>query len=59
LVVEKLYTPGQVAETLGLSIRTVREWLRQGKLKGVKIGSRGDWRVPESELDKFIEQSKN
>jgi excisionase family DNA binding protein len=54
LVVDKLLTPEQVAAVLNLSVRTVKGWLREGKLKGVKIGTRGDWRVKESDLEKYI-----
>lgn len=53
MVVEKLLTPVQTAEILNLSVRTVKEWLREGKLKGVKIGKRGDWRVREEDLEAF------
>lgn len=58
LTVDKLLTPEQVAEALNLSVRTIKGWLRDGKLKGVKIGTRGDWRVKESVLEKYIESQK-
>ncbi len=57
MVTEKLLTPAQVAEALNLSVRTIKGWLRDGKLKGVKIGTRGDWRVKESDLEKFIKEN--
>lgn len=55
MVIDKLFTPEEVAEVLKLSVITVKKWLRSGKLKGVKIGSRGDWRVKEIDLEKFIQ----
>lgn len=55
MVARKLLTPEQAAEILSLSVRTIKGWLREGKLKGVKIGTRGDWRIEESELEKFIQ----
>ena len=57
MVVDKLLTPEQVAEILNMSVITVKKWLRAGKLKGVKIGSRGDWRIKENDLEKFIQQN--
>ncbi len=54
MVIDKLLTPAQVAEILNLNIRTVKGWLRKGKLKGVKIGNRGDWRIKEDDLKEFI-----
>lgn len=44
LRMEKLLTPEQAAEYLNLPVSTVRKWLRQGKIKGVKLGRL--WRIP-------------
>ena len=49
-------TPEEAAKRLAVSPRTLREWLRAGKLKGVKMGSL--WRVAEHDLAQFIETSK-
>jgi len=45
-------TVEQVAEYLQLSPYTVREWIRQGKLPGRKIGR--VYRVVDTELREFI-----
>lgn len=58
MVLDKLLTPEEVANTLNMSVLTVKKWLRAGKLKGVKIGTRGDWRVKETDLEKYIESQK-
>lgn len=52
----KLLTPEEAAKRLAISPRTLREWLRAGKLKGVKMGSL--WRIAEHDLDAFIEANK-
>lgn len=53
--VDRLLTVEQVAERLGASGWTVRRWLREGKLKGRKIGGdRLGYRVKESDLEAFI-----
>jgi excisionase family DNA binding protein len=51
-MIEKLYTPERAAEALMVSPKTVREWLRTGKLGGVKVGRL--WRVRESDLEAFL-----
>lgn len=51
-MVEKAITPVQAAERLQVSVFTVQEWLRQGKLKGFKVGRL--WRIREADLDNFI-----
>lgn len=50
--IERLYTPEEAADTLRVKVRTVMEWLRQGKLRGVKLGRL--WRIKESDLKAFI-----
>jgi excisionase family DNA binding protein len=49
---EKVYTPEGAAEALMVSPKTIREWLRTGKLGGVKVGRL--WRVRESDLEAFL-----
>ena len=49
---EKLLSPEQVGEILGVSQKMVRDWLRAGRIKGVKLGR--IWRVRESDLEAFI-----
>jgi len=53
---DKVYTPDQVAEILSVVKKTVLDWLRSGKLKGVKIGKY--WRVMEEDLEAFLKQSR-
>jgi len=49
----QLYTVAEVAEYFACSTKTICRWLQNGKLKGIKPGGR-DWRIPQSELDRFI-----
>ena len=49
---ERLFSAEEVAERLGMSKYTVTEWIKAGRLKGVKIGKY--WRVRESDLEAFI-----
>jgi len=41
---------------LGFKEKTVREWLRTGKLKGKKVGRL--WRIKESDLEEFINNTE-
>jgi excisionase family DNA binding protein len=45
---DPLYPTTRVAETLGVTAETVRDWIAQGKIEGVKIN--GYWRVRRSEV---------
>ena len=49
----KLYSVEDLVTLLKLSDRTVRAYLREGKIKARKIGLR--WRVTEANLKKFLE----
>jgi len=50
-------TVGQVARHLGVSEELVRQWLREGTLRGIKTGSsqRHHWRIPRTELQRVID----
>ena len=52
---EQLLTPEEVARRLIVSPKTVRAWLRKGKMKGVRAGSL--WRVREKDLEAFLKES--
>lgn len=50
---EKLVTPREAAQILGVSYPTVKQWIYKKKLQTVKTAG-GHHRVPESQLDKFL-----
>lgn len=52
---QQYYTPEQTAEKLAIKPRTVREWLRTGRLQGTKVSNL--WRVSESQLESFLRSS--
>lgn len=49
-------TVEEVASRLRVSTFTVRRWLRDGALQGVRIGGR--WRVSEESLARFIAEQE-
>jgi excisionase family DNA binding protein len=51
----KLFTPEQAASQLAVSPRSIREWLRKGKLKGVRAGRL--WRIRDCDIEEFVKQS--
>ena len=48
-----LLTVKEVAEELRVHPETVREKLRHGDIKGIKIGKA--WRIKREDLDEFLE----
>lgn len=50
-----LLTVEQATGKLQVKPDTVRDWLRVGKLRGVKLG-RGRWRIRPTDLATFIEE---
>jgi excisionase family DNA binding protein len=48
----KYYSPEEIAEMYSLKPGTVRKWIREGKLKAVKLGAL--WRISEEERQRFI-----
>lgn len=47
-----LLTTGQAADRLGVSITTVKEWIKRGTLRGVDTGTR--WLVSEESVDRIL-----
>ncbi len=47
-----LYSVDQVAEKLGLHPRTIRTYVRAGRLKATRIGKQ--YRIAQADLDQFI-----
>lgn len=48
----RLYTLTEIEPILGVSHRTLLDYIAKKKIKGVKIG--GKWKVSEENLRKFI-----
>lgn len=48
----KLYSLQELAKLLEVSERTMHNYIKSGKIKGVKIG--GAWKFTEENLKKFI-----
>jgi excisionase family DNA binding protein len=46
-----LYTADEVAQLLSLHVKTVRRYLREGRLKAKRIGK--EYRIAPADLDKF------
>ena len=48
----KMYRTGKVAEMLGVNRVTVIRWIKQGKIKAMRIGR--EFRVPEDEVKRLL-----
>lgn len=51
---QKLYTVADVAELTGLTDRTIRNYLKDGTLRGRKIGVQ--WRFTEADIDRLFSE---
>jgi len=52
------FTVRGAADFLGVNIKTVRRWAQQNKMRGVKIGPRGDWRFSKADLLQMVKRPK-
>jgi excisionase family DNA binding protein len=48
----ELITVSQAAEALSASTQTIRNWIRSGRLRGVRVGNR--FLVPEGEIERML-----
>ncbi len=53
---EPMLTVKDVADRLRVSAETVRRWLRAGQLRGIWLSDRAGWRIPASELERFLRE---
>ena len=51
--IEKGYSLTDVADLLGIRVRTVRQWVHDGKIKARKIAGTNRWVVLESEVKRL------
>lgn len=54
---QTLYSPEQVAERLGLHVRTIRNYVRGGRLRAVRIGKQ--YRIASKDLAKLTGQPES
>jgi excisionase family DNA binding protein len=48
----ELITVSQAAEALSASTQTIRNWIRSGRLRGVRVGNR--FLVPHGEIERML-----
>lgn len=54
----KLLTIQEVADTMKVSEKTVRRLIKRGDLSAYKLGERGQLRVKEYELERYVEAQR-
>jgi molybdopterin-binding protein len=50
---DKLFSPREAAQVLGISYPTLKQWIYKGKIRTAKTAG-GHHRIPEREVDKFL-----
>ncbi len=55
---DKLLTVKEAADYLRVQAQTVRNWLRDGVLRGIKVGS-NRWRIEKQALDTFVNERRH
>lgn len=56
---EKCYNLNQVADLLGIQIRTARYWVSKGIIRAEKIEGTNRWFVRESEVRRLRNENEN
>ena len=54
--INPMLTTSDVARLLSVHINTIRRWSNQGILKTYRIGSRGDRRFDQKDIERFLDQ---
>ena len=53
---ERLYRTREVAELLNLSVSGVKKWIKEGKIRAIRVGR--FWMIPESEVRRILSSVK-
>jgi excisionase family DNA binding protein len=53
-----IMTTSEVADFLKIHVGSVRKWSRTGKLKGYRLGDRGDWRYLRGDVIAFLQGNR-
>lgn len=56
---EKYYNLRATAELLDVPVRTIRQWIREKKIKAIQYMPRGKWYIPEKELNRIRSGKKD
>lgn len=51
---ERVFTIEEIAETLKVSVDTVRRMIRDGEIHAIKV--RGQWRITKEALDHYLQR---
>lgn len=54
---KEFYSPQEIANMLGVTRKTIYNWIVDNNINAVKIGR--SWRISHQELQRFIEKGKN
>ncbi|MFA5024480.1 MAG: helix-turn-helix domain-containing protein [Patescibacteria group bacterium] len=54
--IEKLFTINEIAKILRVHSRTINRYIESGRLKASKLGV---WRIKQSDLGAFLEETSN
>ncbi len=56
---ENLLTVPEVASRLRVHPESIRRWLREGRIHGVRIGgTRAGYRIPAGEVERFLKEAE-
>ena len=54
----KLLSIHEVAETMKVSEKTVRRLIKRGRIPAYKVGERGQLRIKEGDLERYVEAQR-
>ncbi|HWQ17284.1 MAG TPA: IS607 family transposase [Sulfolobales archaeon] len=57
MVTGKLYKTAEAAKALNISVSTVKKWVKEGKIKAIRVGKL--WMIPESEIRRILSGKKD
>jgi len=53
---KRLLRTGEAGEMLGVTPKTIREWIKEGRIKALRIGK--EYRVPYEEVERLLREAE-
>jgi len=50
-IAERTFSVREAADYAGVSIQTIRRWIKEEKLKATRVGGLGDWKILKSDIE--------
>ncbi len=53
---DRLLSTAEAGEYFGVSKQTIRKWIKDGIIVGIRVGDQGRWKIRRSEVERLVRE---